>query len=74
MIKVTRMNGFELVINGDLIEFLEATPDTVVSLTTGKKYVLKDSVDEVIRKVIEYKKSCGIKVVEQIPRHDCREE
>lgn len=68
MIKVTRMNGLELVINGDMIEFLEATPDTVLTLTTGKKFVLKDSVDEVIQKVIDYKRSIGIKVVERIPQ------
>ncbi len=74
MIKVTRMNGMELVINGDLIEFLEATPDTVLTLTNGKKFVLKDSVEEVIQKAIDYKRSIGIKVVEQIPQRSCGEE
>ncbi|MFZ5640289.1 MAG: flagellar FlbD family protein [Bacillota bacterium] len=74
MIKVTRMNGLELVINGDLVEFLEATPDTVITLTTGKKFVLIDTVDEVIQKVIDYKRSIGIKVVEQIPQSGCGEE
>ena len=74
MIKVNRMNGLELIINGDLIEFLEATPDTVITLTTGKKFVLKDTVDEVIQKVIDYKRSIGIKVVEQIPRCSSSEE
>jgi flagellar protein FlbD len=74
MIKVNRMNGLELVINGDLIEFLEATPDTVITLTTGKKFVLKDTVDEVIQKVIDYKRSIGIRVVEQIPQSSCGEE
>jgi len=71
MIKVTRMNGLELVINGDLVEFLEATPDTVITLTTGKKFVLKDTVDEVIQKVIEYKRSTGVKVIEHVPRPGC---
>lgn len=74
MIKVTRMNGLELVINGDLVEFLESTPDTVITLTTGKKFVLKDTVDEVIQKVIDYKRSIGIKVIEQVPRTGCGEE
>ena len=37
MIKVTRINDSELVINSDLIEFVEAIPDTIISLTTGKK-------------------------------------
>lgn len=74
MIKVTRMNGLELVINGDMIEFLESTPDTVLTLTTGKKFVLKDTVDEVIQKVIDYKRSIGIKVVERIPQPASGEE
>lgn len=74
MIKVTRMNGMELVINGDLVEFLESTPDTVITLTTGKKFVLKDTVDEVIQKVIDYKRSIGIRVLEHVPHTGCGEE
>lgn len=56
MIKVTRINGAELVVNADLIEFLEATPDTIISLTTGKKIVIKDSIDEVIEKVADFRR------------------
>lgn len=55
MIKVKRLNGKEFVVNSDLIEFVEETPDTVISLTTGKKVVVQESVDEVIEKVIEFK-------------------
>ncbi|MGE5484285.1 MAG: flagellar FlbD family protein [Ignavibacteriales bacterium] len=56
MIKVSRLNGDEMVINADLIESLEATPDTVVVLTNGKRLVVRDSVDEIVRRVIEYKR------------------
>lgn len=42
-------------VNGELIEFVEATPDTVITLTTGKKIVVKESVDEIIQRVIAYK-------------------
>ncbi|MBU7008274.1 flagellar FlbD family protein [Phosphitispora fastidiosa] len=66
MIKVIRMNGSELVINPELIEFIEATPDTVLTLTTGKKFVLKDSVQELIDKVMEYRKSIGITVIDRV--------
>lgn len=66
MIKVIRMNGSELVINPELIEFVEATPDTVLTLTTGKKFVLKDSVEELIDKVMEYRRSIGIKVIDRV--------
>ena len=54
MIKVTRLGGKELVVNADLIRFVEATPDTILSLTTGEKLVVQESVDEIIRRVIEY--------------------
>lgn len=55
MIRVKRLNGKEFVVNSDLIEFVEETPDTVISLTTGKKVVVQESVDEIIEKVIEFK-------------------
>jgi len=56
MIKVTRLNGNELVINADLIEFVEALPDTIISLVTGKKIMIKESIDIVIARVAEFKR------------------
>lgn len=56
MIKVTRLNGSELVLNADLIETVEATPDTVISLTTDHKWVVRESVDEVVARVVEFKR------------------
>jgi flagellar protein FlbD len=56
MVKITRLNGTVLVVNADMIEFLEATPDTIVTLTDGRKLIAKESVDEVVEKVVEYKK------------------
>lgn len=56
MIKVTRLNGKEFVVNTSIIEFIESTPDTVITTTTGKKVIVKEDVDEVIDKVIEYKR------------------
>lgn len=55
MIKVKRLNNKELVINSELILFVESTPDTVISLTNGSKMVVLDSLDEIIEKVIEYR-------------------
>lgn len=61
MIKVTRLNGNEVVINADLIEFVEALPDTIVSLVTGKKVIIKESADAVIERAAEFKRlSSGI--------------
>lgn len=55
MIKLSRLNGSTYVLNSDLIETVEATPDTVITTTAGIKYICKESVDEVIDKVLEFK-------------------
>jgi flagellar protein FlbD len=55
MIKITRLNDTVLVINAEMIQFLEATPDTIITLTDGRKVVAKEPVDEIIDKVVEYK-------------------
>lgn len=55
MIKVNRLNQKEFVINSDLIYLIEETPDTVIFLSNGKKFVVNNSVDEVIDKIIDYK-------------------
>lgn len=60
MIRVKRLNGEEYVVNCELIEFIEETPDVVITLTTGKKIVVKSSIDEIIKKTIEYKNSIYI--------------
>jgi len=57
MIYVTRLNHTPIVLNADLIEHIETTPDTVVSLTTGQKLVVLESADEVIRRVVEFRRS-----------------
>ena len=55
MIRLTKINGQEIYINNDLMEFIESTPDTIISLTTGKKLIVKETIDEVIDKIIEFK-------------------
>ncbi len=57
MIQVTRLNNTRFVINADLIEMIEATPDTTITLTTGKRFVVKEPLEEVIRRIINYKRS-----------------
>ena len=56
MIHLTRLNHKDLVVNSDLIEHIEANPDTVVSLTTGQKFVVVETTDEIIRKVVEFRR------------------
>ena len=57
MIRLTRINHVPLVLNADLIEHIETTPDTVISLTNGQKFVVLEPIDEVIHKVIEFRRA-----------------
>ena len=56
MIRLKKLNGEEVVINAELIETVEARPDTTISLVTGNKIIVKDTVSEVIEKVVEYRR------------------
>ncbi len=56
MIKLTLYNNSDLVLNADLIECIEKTPDTIISLVTGKKVMVKESVEDVIGKVVAYRR------------------
>ena len=51
MISVTRLNGTEIVVNADLIETIEATPDTVITLVDGKKYVVHETTNDVVERI-----------------------
>jgi len=57
LIYVTRLNHTPVVLNAELIEHIETTPDTVISLTTGQKFVVLESTEEVIRRAIEFRRS-----------------
>ena len=57
MITLTRLNDAPIVVNSDLIEFIEALPDTIITLTTGQKIMVKEAVDEVVEKVTDYKRA-----------------
>ncbi|MFL6451191.1 MAG: flagellar FlbD family protein [Bryobacteraceae bacterium] len=57
MIYLTRLNQVPLVINSDLIEHIEVTPDTVVVLTSGEKYLVLEPADEVIERVVKFRRS-----------------
>lgn len=57
MIHLTRINHRALGVNAELIEHVEATPDTVVSMTTGEKFVVMESPDDVVQRTIEYRRA-----------------
>lgn len=57
MIYVTRLNHTPVVLNCDLIEHIETTPDTVISLTSGEKMMVLESADEIIDRVVRFRRS-----------------
>lgn len=57
MIKLTRLDGEVFVLNADLIQFVEARPDTFITLTTGQRVVVAESMDEVLRRAVAYQQA-----------------
>ena len=55
MIALRRINGQEFVLNVDLIESIESTPDTVITLMSGKKIIVRNGIEDIVRKAIKYK-------------------
>ena len=56
---MTRLNGTQILVNADLIELVEETPDTVITFTTGRKIIVKESRQEIKNLVILYKRECN---------------
>ncbi|HID78471.1 MAG TPA: flagellar protein [Planctomycetaceae bacterium] len=54
MIKLTRLGGEVFVLNAELIQYVEARPDTFITLTTGQRLVVAESMDEVLRRAVAY--------------------
>ena len=64
MITVTRLDRRVVVINAELIKMIEATPDTIISLINGDSLIVRESVDEVVRRAIDYARQVrGFQVV-----------
>ena len=61
MIQVTRLNGTPVIINADLIKFIETTPDTLVSLTTGEKIMVKEPAEVVAQLATRYRHSVEVR-------------
>ena len=56
MIALTRLSGHPIVVNAQLIRCIESRPDTYITLTDGERLIVRDPVDEVIRKTIDYQR------------------
>jgi len=59
MITVTRFDQSEFILNADLIEFVEALPDTHITLVTGKKLLVRETAPEVVARVLAYRRDAG---------------
>ncbi|MGD0616045.1 MAG: flagellar FlbD family protein [Bryobacteraceae bacterium] len=57
MIRLTRLNRVPLVVNSDLIEHIETTPDTVIALTTGQKFMVLETPDQVVDRVVAFRRA-----------------
>lgn len=60
MIKLIGLNNKELILNDDLIEKIEAVPESLITLNNGKKYLVLDSVDDILKKIVEYKRKTSV--------------
>ncbi len=69
MIRLTRMNRSKFILNTDLIETIEETPDTVITLTNGRKMVVLESAEQIIEKIIEYKRKIYIHDIDIMKRY-----
>jgi flagellar protein FlbD len=57
MIQLTRLNNHPLAVNSDLIKFVEQAPDTVITLVTGEKIVVRENAQEVLERVVQFRRS-----------------
>jgi len=57
MIKLTRLDGESFILNAELIQYVEARPDTFITLTTGERVVVTEPMDEVVRRALAYQRS-----------------
>jgi flagellar protein FlbD len=67
MIELSRLNGNPMVLNSDLIKTAEASPDTMLTLITGEKLIVRESCAEVMERVLEYRASLLAAVARRLP-------
>ena len=74
MIRLTRLNNRPLVINSDLIKFIENAPDTVITLVSGEKMVVLETTQEVINRIVEYRRQLRVPVTTAVPSENSAEQ
>lgn len=66
MITITQLNKAEMVINAEMIETVETAPDTIITMTTGRKFITRDSIDDVVEKVMAYQKAVRSRLIDSL--------
>ncbi|BAU27676.1 flagellar protein FlbD [Aneurinibacillus soli] len=74
MIRLTRLNGKEYIVNGLLIESVEATPDTMITLVNGKKFVIRESIPEVLSALTNFYREINVIKTMQLQKRDRKAE
>lgn len=74
MIHLTRLNGKEYIVNGLLIESVEATPDTMITLVNGKKFVVRDTIPEVLSALTNFYREINVIKTMQLQERDRKAE
>jgi flagellar protein FlbD len=67
MIRLTRLNQAQMVLNSDLIEHIDVTPDTVITLTNGQILRVRESADEVVERIVEFRRRVFDREAQPIP-------
>jgi flagellar protein FlbD len=67
MIKLTRLNGNPMVLNSDLLKTAEASPDTMLTLINGEKLIVREDIEEVTKRVLEYRARLLASVARRLP-------
>jgi len=73
MITVTRFDQSQFIVNADLIEFVEALPDTHISLVTGRKILVRETVQEILDRVLDYRRAVGSLLSRTVPAEVLKE-
>ena len=70
MIELTRLNSNPIILNSDLIKTAEASPDTMLTLINGEKLIVRESIAEVVERVLAYRARLLTKVARRLPSFD----
>ncbi|MGO9126670.1 MAG: flagellar FlbD family protein [Terriglobales bacterium] len=80
MIQLTRLNNSSLIVNSDLIKFVEQSPDTVITLLNGEKIIVRESAHQVLERIVQFRRTvlqnpqAAAGYFSPLPAADCRKE